>query len=591
MTLKKIRFIFIYILLAEIILASCKKDDPDPTPEKNNFSVDQIEVSITQESSVKIKVTAPDGVEWKATNPGVYWLTVTPLSGKGDGEITITVSKVVYREKRQANLSVFTTDPKISTSSNTIRISVTGVIPNTAPAAPVRAIYPVNGVKDINDIYMRLQWSDAIDNESDRVSYTVEYSTDQTTWTKSIVSYETSSCTFFSKLTGNTTYYWRVIAKDIFGAESPVSSVFSFTTVAEPGLWKDGEVRLFQNNGNGSTDAFTLIVTGDGFTTEDMVAAGGWESLSLNAVNALFENAEPYKTYRSYVRVYRIAAVSPQSGISQHQSGDQTGICTTVVKTKFGSMYDNVSTSAWAGMFDNPSPSTGGSFNKVFNWVDSCLVAQNIHVEKNYAVLMIQNVSHYNGTVNYFWDDGKNRTMGFVCNSPGATGSSTGFANVVVHEIGGHGIGHLADLYQTSPTATLSDDRKEQTKTFQTYGWYLNVDVSGNVTTSPWAHFLTSPEYSVYYSKVGYYEGARSVGKGIWRAEFDASCMNDNRFYYDAASRYAIVKQLKAAAGESLTWTEFVNKDYDHGNASLTTKSLTVPSNVPMLPEPIVWER
>ncbi len=588
--IKKRLFYFIFFLFPGIFLAGCSKDDKGLTPQQSNFTIDQTTISVPDGSSMKVKVSAPAGTQWNVTSPKLYWLTVSPASGTGDGEITLTATKVTYREKRVAVVSVVTEDTKVNATSRHLYINVTGAVPNTAPAAPVKAVYPVNGAKEVPEVYMRLQWSDAADPDGDRVSYSVEYSTDQKAWTKSSQSYETPSCTFFSKLTGNTTYYWRVVAKDFFGAESPVSSVFSFTTSATLGSWKDGEIRLYQDNGNGSADAFTLIVTGDGFAAGDMGAAGNWENISMTAINALFEYAEPYKTYRSYVRVYRIGAISSSSGISQHLNGDQTGICSTIVNTKFGTMYDNVSSSAWTGLFDNPSPSTGGSINKVFNWTDSCLVSKNIHVTKNYAVLVIQNVSHYNGTVNYFLDKSKNRTMGFVCICPGSAGTQTGFENVIVHEIGGHAIGHLADLYQTSPTATLSEDKRLGTLEFQTYGWYQNVDVSGDPAKSPWARILSSPEYSVYYQKVGYYEGARSVGKGIWRAESDNTCMVDNRFYYDAASRYSIVNQLKTAAGETLTWTDFVNKDYDHGNVA-STKSAIVSSGVPMLPEPIIWKR
>ena len=584
---------FSYISFAIIFLVNCSKDNSDPAPEtqQNVFSIDQTTLSIPNGSSLTVKVTAPTGTVWKVSDPNENWLTISTTNTSGSGQITLAVSAATYREVREATVSVVTEDTRIAASSRSIQVKVTGAAPDTAPNAPATAIYPANGAKNVPEVYMRLQWSDAVDAEKDRISYDVEYSTDQITWTKNAASSETPSCTFYTKLTGNTTYYWRVVAKDIFGAKSATSSVFTFTTAAEQGSWKDGEVRLFQDNGNGSKDAFTLIVTGDGFASGDMSATGNWENLSLTAINALFENAEPYKTYRSYVRVYRIAGISQQSGISQHLSGDQTGTCTTVVKTKFGTMYDNVTSSAWTGLFDNPSPSTGGSFDKVFNWVDSCLVTQNIHVDKNYAVLVLQNVSHYNGAVNYFWDNGKNRTMGFVCSSPGNKGTQTGFENVIVHEIGGHAIGHLADLYQTSPTATLSEEKKTQTLEYQQYGWYQNVDVSGDKTKSPWTIILSSAEYATYYSKVGYFEGARSVGKGIWRAESDATCMNDNRFYYDAASRYGIVKQLKKVAGETLTWADFVNKDYDHGNAVASTKSAMVPYNGPMLPEPVVWKR
>lgn len=585
--MKIIRLFF--VLTTVFCLASCSKDSgSDTEPQQASFTVDQKNVSISDGSSVKLKVSAPAGTTWKVTDPGFYWLTVSPSSSTGNGEITLTVSKAAYREKRVAVVSVTTDDVNIDVSSRTIKINVTGAIANTAPASPANAVYPLNEAKEVPEIYMRLQWADAIDPEGDKVTYMVEYSTDQKTWTKNSTETESSACTFYTKMAQNTTYYWRVIAKDIFGAESAASKVFSFTTAAQLNAWKNGEVRLFQNNGNGSKDAFTLIVTGDGFTSADMTTAGNWENNSLAAINGLLECSEPYKTYRSYLRVYRISAVSGQAGISEHINGDQTGVCAKIVKTRFGTMYDNVSSSAWTGLFDKPSPSTGGSFDKVFNWVDSCLIAQNIKVEKNYAVLVLQNVSHYNGSVNYFWDNGKNRTMGFVCLSPGAKGTQTGLDNVITHEIGGHAIGHLADLYQTVPTATLDESKKNQTLTYQSYGWYQNVDVSGDRTKSPWAMILASAEYSTYYSKVGYYEGARSVGKGIWRAESAATCMNDNRFYYDAASRYAIVKQLKEAAGETLTWAEFVNKDYDHGNA-IVVKSAAVDASVPPLPEPKVW--
>jgi len=588
----KIRLVyFSCVLFVGMLLFGCSKSsDPDPTPQQSGFSVDQSTLSIPEGTSLKVKVTAPTGAVWTVNNSGLNWLTISGVSTTGgSGEFTVTVSKNTYREVRTATVTVVTADTKIAILSRTIQIKVTSTVANTAPTAPATAVYPANGAKDVQETYLRLQWSDAADAEKDKVTYVPEYSTDQKTWTKNVASTETPSCTFLFKLAVSTTYYWRVVAKDIFGAESAASPIFSFTTASEINAWKNGEVRLFQNNGNGSADAFTLIVTGDGFSASEMAPGGNWDNLSLTAINGLFENTEPYKTYRSYVRVYRIGAISAQTGISQHQNGDQTGICTTIVKTRFGSMYDNVSSSTWTGMFDNVSPSTGGCFNKVFNWVDSCMVSKNIHVEKNYAVLVIQNVSHYSGSVNYFWENGKNRTLGFVCNSPGSKGTQTGFENVVTHEIGGHAIGHLADLYQTVPTATLSEDKRLGTLECQSYGWYGNVDVSGDKTKSPWAHILSSAEYSTYYSLVGYFEGARSVGKGIWRAESFAGCMNENQFYFDAASRYSIVKQLKQCAGETLTWADFVRKDYDHGNAIISTKSATIPANVPRLPEPVVW--
>ena len=194
------------------------------------------------------------------------------------------------------------------------------------------------------------------------------------------------------------------------------------------------------------------------------------------------------------------------------------------------------------------------------------------------------NVGVYQGLVNYYTSS--KRTVGFVCISPGSTGTQTGFENVFVHEIGGHAIGHLADCYISSG-GTLSSDKKTQTEQWQAMGWYQNVDVSGQKETCPWNFFFTAPEYNSYYNNVGYYEGARSVAKGIWRSE-PISCMQDNQFYFDAPSRYSIVKQLKAAAGEEMNWQDFVNKDYDRNNANTGTRSTFIPYDIVPLHEPVM---
>ena len=64
--------------------------------------------------------------------------------------------------------------------------------------------------------------------------------------------------------------------------------------------------------------------------------------------------------------------------------------------------------------------------------------------------------------------------------------------------------------------------------------------------------------------------------------------MQDNRFYFDAPSRYSIVKQLKAAAGEEMNWQDFVNKDYDRNNANTGTRATFIPYDFVPLPEPVM---
>lgn len=561
------------------LLSSCSKDDNGGEAE-SGFSVDKTALSVINATSGTFKVNASAGMAWKITVPAAAasWLKVEPVEGVGPETITCSTVKALYREKRQATLSIFPTEGSAAI------ITVKDSLPNQLPSAVAVASYPADGAKDVKDASLRFSWEPASDPDNDKLFYSFEYSTDQNKWTSVNQKLEVPFYTLSSdKLTGNTTYYWRVKATDLFGGESPVSKAFSFTTAAAPGDWKDGEVRVFQECiRKDAKDPFTVIVTGDGYTAADLKAGGLWDTYSQSAIQGLLSDIEPYKTWGSYLRFIRIAAESEESGVSEHQSGDQSGICTKVVKTKFGTMYDNVSSSSWCGLFSNESPSTGGSFQKTFDWVDSRLKEAGLNVTKNYAVIVIMNATHHNGTVNYMVES--DRTMGFVCTTGGSGNSS--FANLIAHEVGGHAIGHLADLYTRA--GALTDAKKTQTLNMQKYGWYQNVSVSSSQKSAPWGFFFEKPEHSIYYSKVGMFEGARSAQKGIWRPESEPTCMNDNRLYYDAPSRWSIVRDLKKSVGEELTWEEFVNKDYDRENVDFT-KSQQVPYEILPHTEPVIW--
>jgi hypothetical protein len=221
-----------------------------------------------------------------------------------------------------------------------------------------------------------------------------------------------------------------------------------------------------------------------------------------------FTNVEPYKTWGKYLRIVRLAAYSAESGTTAHESSGTY----TVKNTKYGSMYDNYSTSAYAGLYNASTSEAGGTSDKVFNYALAQLKYAGINVTKNYTVCILENVAHYSGTVQYYI--GAKRTLGCVCLSPGSFGTQTGFENVMVHEIGGHAIGHLADLY-TTVSGTIPADRIDGTKEMQAIGWYQNVSVYNDQGLCPWSSFFKSAEYSTYYPNVNLYEGARSYTKGI----------------------------------------------------------------------------
>lgn len=589
--------LFTLLTLASITtfaLTSCgdNNDGPGGGDSSSQLTVDKTEttVNVSETSAIQITTTA-DGT-WSARTTSA-WLTLSPESGVGPGTLNITCTDPGYREKHTEPVIVYLSG-KVGNQSVYAQIKVTIPPPdNQAPLATTEAVYPQNGATGV-DRELRFAWKEAVDPDGDKLTYILEYSTDQQNWTtitnngkNNTDGIKSTGYANGSTLDANTTYYWRVTSWDMFDAKSEPSQIFSFTTCSDAeGTWQDGEARLYQNNSNGSEKAFTLIVTGDGFTAEDMVPGGSWEQLSTRAIEGLFNYVEPYKTYRPYLRVWRVAAVSNERGASSKTGGTSTP-CSNLVDTKFGTMYDTDVKSAWCGLYDNAYPGQPGkTLNNLWTFVSNALPAGATETANNAgcAVVCLMNVGVSQGLVNYYTST--KRTIGFVCISPGATGSQQGFENVFVHEIGGHAIGHLADCYISS-SGTLSTTKRNQTEQWQAMGWYQNVDVSGQKETSPWSFFFTAPEYKSYYNEVGYYEGARSVAKGIWRSE-NISCMEDNRFYFDAPSRYSIVKQLKAAAGEEMNWQDFVNKDYDRSNANTGTRSTFIPYDFVPLHEPVM---
>ncbi len=506
------------------------------------------------------------------------------MEGTGSQDISFQFNDMGYRATGTIVATIMNSSSM--NGSGLVSVRVTLPINNEAPLAPTAAIYPENGATSASTEF-RFAWEEGVDPDGDKITYILEYSTDRSTWTTigdtegiKSAGYAPSDGSTFQP---NTTYYWRVTSWDMFGAKSDPSEIFTFTTgAATDGTWSDGEFRVYQDSPY--NDAFTVIVTGDGFTADDMGPGGAWEQMSTRAIEGLFTYVEPYKTYRSYLRIWRVAAISEESGISTKTSGTETP-CSTIKNTKFGTMYDNSSSSAWCGLYENAySGQPGKTIDDAWDIIRPSLPSDFVY--ENCALVVLMNADVYKGTVNYYMES--KRTTGFVCRSTGATGSQTGFENVFVHEIGGHAIGHLADCYMTNSTATLPADRVSSTQEMQSLGWYQNVSLSESREECPWSFIFTAPEYTSFYYVVGMYEGARSYGKGIWRSE-NSSCMYQNEFYFDAASRWSIVNQLKGKVGETLTWEDFVSKDYDRVNAASGTRTgQTVPYNYVPLPEPTI---
>src|SRR3989339_413107 len=314
--------------------------------------------------------------------------------------------------------------------------------------------------------------------------------------------------------------------------------------------YKDGDYVKVQSStlGNG----IDLVFLGDGYTIED-IGQGKFMS-NMNSAVSHFFSIEPYKTYRSYFDVYVIYAFSQESGISD---------ATTTKNTKFSTKYNN------------PEPSTSMSTNNTLCF-EYALKAPLSSTLSETLITVIANSTRYAGTA-YLYSDGMAIAIAPVSDRP----YPYDFRGVLQHEAAGHGFGKLADEYVTSST-TIPLSEQNNLRAWQNYGHFRNADLTNNLSTILWKHFIGDP----LYSYVGAYEGAYYYAYGVWRPE-SGSLMINNIAYINAPSRELIVKRIKQLAGEPYSFADFKARDVKE--TGVLTKSAGIPFDKNMLlPPPVL---
>ncbi|MFA6770514.1 MAG: M64 family metallopeptidase [Bacteroidales bacterium] len=222
--------------------------------------------------------------------------------------------------------------------------------------------------------------------------------------------------------------------------------------------------------------------------------------------------------------------------------------------------------------------------DEVFNYARKILGVDDEKL-KELLIILVLNQDRYAGTC-WMWSDGKAIAIAPVSRS---TSPGSHFSNLINHEAGGHGFGRLADEYVTSENKgkTITEDDKKQIKTFVNAGFYGNVDLTGDVTEVKWKHIIGVPGYN----RVRTYEGGFYFSYGVWRPE-TSSCMVQNEKYYNAPSREAMVKRIYKKAGMEYTLEAFMEKDIEKApsqSVMMQTKSINPLTFVP-LARPVMVE-
>lgn len=309
--------------------------------------------------------------------------------------------------------------------------------------------------------------------------------------------------------------------------------------------YSDGEVMTLNTATKGP--GIDIVFIGDGYDAKD-IAKGTFKQNTEDGFKHFF-GIEPYSTYKDYFNVYAVVSKSDDSGI---------GTVNTVIDTKFGSYFTQNRIKAPAA-------------DKCFEWAKRADASMDLSKS---LVIMLMNTSTYEG-VTMMYGDGS----AIACCPVSTDAYPYDFRGIIQHEAGGHGFGKLGDeyIYHNAFIQTCNcidgcehpqgdDDTMTSYGIYKSKGWFKNLSMTADAKQVPWAHLIYHKNYS---DKVDMYEGGYMHTCGVYRSEA-TSCMNNNIPYYSAISRQAIVERIKAYAGETFDFDDFVAKDsFEVGTKSL----------------------
>ena len=282
----------------------------------------------------------------------------------------------------------------------------------------------------------------------------------------------------------------------------------------------------------GNNGGINIVLLGDGFSAKD-IASGKYLNDIKQEVEYFF-GIEPYKTYRDYFNVYTAIPLSTESGV---------GTVNTIRYNRFNTTF------------------TGGvglkaDYDEVFDYALGAPTVNKGNLNQT-LIIIVPNSTDYGG-ICQMWEDGSaiafcpQSTYGYPLDTRG----------VIQHEAGGHGFGKLGDeyIYHNAFIDACGCSCCGHVLEFngaKSLGWYDNLELTGKMHSVGWSHLIFDDRYS---DIVDIYEGGYMHNRGVFRSEPN-SCMNNDIPYYSTISRESIVKRIKAYAGETYSFEDFVKND------------------------------
>lgn len=561
--MKKLYFLLL-CLGAFLFLGSCSEEEGNSLPDiVLNTPTDSIVLPATKNTKTQIDFEA--GSTWNAETD-VDWVTVSPKSGNA-GKRTISL---ITKEANNTGLDRSGTLTLTGADGNSIKISFTQTTSEVLLLKKSEFDVPCEG-QDIS-----LEFATNVEGKFKLMVYS-----DVSKWivpnndknTRALV-----EDAFHIRVLPNNTRDVREATFQIYVVDAENTDLVlmesekiyirqegeEVQTSSDYSADKQVKRLLTHTKGNG----VPIVIMGDGFVDKE-IAEGYYDQVMNQSMENLFSE-EPLNSLREYFDVWSVTAVSKNNA--------------------FGDDFSTAFESVLAG---NGSSEITGNADKVMEYLSAVDELKDItKVEKTLAVVVL-NTSVYAGTTSIGYKlNGDNMSEFAIGYCPVIEEiNSDLFRRVLCHECIGHGLTKLLDEYSYENMGEIPVYLVNEYRKFQSYGWAMNVDFTGDPNKVVWKHLLQDPRYQAtdaFGETLGVYEGACTYWTGAWRPTND-SMMHNNTNGFNAPSREAIYKRVMSTAyGDAWTYDyeTFVQFDQAHLPQPTQTRATSDMKKLKPLPAP-----
>lgn len=311
----------------------------------------------------------------------------------------------------------------------------------------------------------------------------------------------------------------------------------------------DGTWGTFQSpTADVSKEYCNIIFMGDGYTYEDY--QGGEDCKFMKDSRAAYEaifSIEPYRSLKDYFGVYYVNVVSGQK---IHTKG------------KYLNGAENAdSHTPFEVTFTPNATKTKGYEIRALYYAGKIGVLSESQVCRSVMCVIANAYCHAGSCTlyygNYESDYCENYSIAYLSLGNEGTNQPENFRLCVMHEVGGHGFGKLADEYTMPEYYPNRANAWNNLSLMQDRGIYHNVSkYEEGVTTindTPWASLANVSIYEPEH--IGVYDGAYAVSWDFCRSTPNSimcdSTPTNNADYFNAISRKQIYHRVMRLSGKS----------------------------------------